>query len=155
MVPGGSRFFENYQKMSHRRLGQGKGKRRKTRRTIMFCMWTYVCILFVALQKTTNECHSAGQTQDNSISVRWTLDFEMDSERFIVSKGGGPKLINGTMIYICSYGRRQINGSTFIVEKLCRPSKNDKFHSASHTQDTVQHRENTLNSIETNVSTTY
>ena len=37
---------------------------------------------------------------NNSILMIWTLDFEMDSERFIASKAEGLKSINGTMIYI-------------------------------------------------------
>ena len=39
--------------------------------------------------------------------------FEMDSERFIATKPEGPKLINGTMIYISSKGRCQKIGPTF------------------------------------------
>ena len=35
--------------------------------------------------------------------VRWTIDFEMDSKRFIATKPDeGPKSIDGTMIYISS-----------------------------------------------------
>ena len=43
--------------------------------------------------------------------------FEMDSERFIATKPEGPKLINGTMIYISSKGRCQKIGPTFFSRK--------------------------------------
>jgi len=70
-VPGDSRFFEKYKKMSHRRPGQGKGKTEE-KPDALLCFVCHICI-DIALQKTT-KFHSAGHTQDTVQHTENTLD---------------------------------------------------------------------------------
>ena len=54
--------------------------------------------------------------------MRWTLDFEMDSQFFIITKPEGPKLIIGTMIYIFSLSSVRVDVATYPVwpTEFCR-----------------------------------